>query len=101
MGSAGFEVSDDRVRSAARTIRCAVDDVQPHVTGLAPVTVASQHFGRSHTHHQADYARAVERLAAGATAMCASMAELAARLADAGQRYADTDARSATQHLAR
>lgn len=101
MSGAGYEVSDERLRSAARTVLRAVDDARRYVTCLAPVTLDSQHFGRRHTHFHADYAEAVQRLAAGASAMCASMVDFAAGLADAGQRYADTDAQAAEQHPTR
>jgi hypothetical protein len=92
---AGYTVSAEQLAAAARKIHDAAEDSRRAVRDIKSTTVSSPDFGTRHTRWFADYAKGIEKLGAGAEAMCATLTAFAGQLGAAGRGYAAKEAKNA------
>jgi hypothetical protein len=91
----GYTTDTGGMSGAGRNISDAAEDAKDEVEDLQPTKLTDAEFGQKHTQYQADYAKGIEQLGQGATAMCDNLASFAGQIGAAGQQYATTESGAA------
>ena len=91
----GYTTDTGQMSGAGRNINDAAEDARNDVEDTQPTELTDAEFGQKHTQHQADYAKGIEQLGQGATAMCDNLIAFAGQIGAAGQSYSTTESGAA------
>lgn len=96
----GYTADTDSMSSQATAINDGAEDAQNDVKDLKPTKVGEADFGTKHTQWHKDYAAGIDKLGAGAEAMCTNLIAFAGQIGSAGKTYSaaeESQASAATE----